>query len=320
MIRFIGKLLILGSMMGISYLFLVDKLSQGPVDMYYSKFTQQGENLILGLSRADQGIVPSILEEELKSEFLADDYVNFASNQSFYGEVYLNAVKEKIDPDIENGLFILSVSPGSFTGPKKSGEKEIVKMDTYSIMGKTDDFSSNPNYEYIMNCYGEPLYNALFKNISWENLISHDDGWNEVRMVSGQMNIDSQDIDFWKTQNLSFYNRKLRTENPKAHREKSFELTIKFLKKHGLIFMVRLPADADIIALENENWVNFNQQMEGIAREHHIHYLDYSEGFEGFKTYDGSHMPSESARIFTRLLATDIKAIISENQLSERTP
>lgn len=320
MIRFIGKLLILGSMLVISYLFLVNKLSHGPVDMYYSKFTQQGENLILGLSRADQGIVPSILKEELETEYLADAYVNFASNQSFYGEVYLNAIKNKIDPGIKNGLFILSVSPGSFTGPKKSGEKELVMMDNYSIMGKTDDFSSNPNYRYIMNCYNEPLYNALVKNRSWENLISHADGWNEVRMVSMQMNIDNEDIEFWKAQNLSFYNRKLRTEIPKAHREKSFEDTIEFLKKYGLVLMVRLPADADIIALENENWVNFNQQIEGIARKHHIHYLDYSEGFEGFKTYDGSHMPSESARKFTRLLATDIRAIISENKISEHIP
>lgn len=314
MIRFIGKLLLLGSLLVLSYLFLVTKLSQGPVDMYYNKFTQEGENLILGLSRADQGIVPAILREELKAESLADSYVNFASNQSYYGEVYLNAVKEKMNPGIRNGLYILSVSPGSFTAPKKSGEKEIVKMDTYSIMGKTDDFSSNPNYEYIMNCYGEPLYNALLKKKSWENLISHADGWNEVMMVSRQMKIDEKDIDFWKTQNLSFYHRKIRTESPKGHREKSFEDTIAFLKKHGLVVIVRLPADADVIAMENENSVHFDRKMEDIARKHHIPYLNYSEGFEGFKTYDGSHMSSESARLFTRLLAKDVKRIISAHK------
>jgi hypothetical protein len=318
-IRFIAKLLVFCSVLIASYLFLVNKLSQGYVDMYYPKFTQRGGNLILGLSRADQGIVPAILQEELKSENYAETYVNFASNQSFYGEVYLNAVKEKLDQSVANGLFVLSVTPGCFTAPKSAGEKEIVRMDEYTIMGKADNFTSNPNYNYIVNCYGEPLYNALHNFTVWENLKSHQDGWNEVSMTSQQMKIEEKDIDIWKSQNLTFYNRKVRTETFKAHRENSFEETIRFLKKHGVVFLVRLPADPDIIALENENWANFDQQMERIARDHNISYLNYSMGFEGFRTYDGSHMPSESARMFTRLLATDIKKISPGNQISGRT-
>ena len=88
MIRFLGKLLLFSFVLSATYLLLVHKLSQGYVDMYYPKFTQPGGSLVLGLSRADQGIDPSLLREELRPADFAAPFVNFASNQSYYGEVY----------------------------------------------------------------------------------------------------------------------------------------------------------------------------------------------------------------------------------------
>lgn len=320
MTRFLGKLLLFGFAFCAAYLFLVNKLSQGYVDMYYPKFTQPGGSLVLGLSRADQGISPSLLGEELLPDTFAGPFVNFASNQSYYGEVYLAAIRKKVPAGVTNGLYILSVTPGSFTAPKRAGEQELVKMDEHTIMGKTGNFTSRPNYDYIVNCYGQALYNSLHNRTAWENLISHDDGWNEVRMRSGEMEIKERDIASWKAQNLSFYNRKIRTEAIRDHRIDYLGRTIEFLKGHGTVILVRLPADPDIIQLENATWEGFDSHMDRLAGQYGIRYLNYSEGTDGMQTYDGSHLVSESAREFTRILAADIRGIITDPQQAISMP
>ena len=320
MIRFLGKLLLFSFVLSATYLLLVHKLSQGYVDMYYPKFTQPGGSLVLGLSRADQGIDPSLLQEELRPADFAAPFVNFASNQSYYGEVYLKAIRKKVPANVKNGLFILSVTPGSFTAPKKAGDRELVKMDEHTIMGKTGNFTTQPNYDYIMNCYGQALYNSLHTLTAWENLTTHEDGWNEVRMQSGEQEITKKDIAFWKAQNLSFYNRKIRTEAVRDHRKEYLEKTIEYLKGHGTVLLVRLPADPDIIELENQTWNGFDGHMDRIAGLHGIPYLNYSKGFDGMETYDGSHLASESAREFTRMLAADIREIVTDQQLATKTP
>lgn len=320
MIRFLGKFVLFCFTLGAAYLFLVNRLSQGYVDMYYPKFTQPGGSLVLGLSRADQGIAPSLLGEELQPGSFAAPFVNFASNQSYYGEVYLEAIRKKVPAGVANGLYILSVTPGSFTAPKRAGEQELIQMDEHSIMGKTGDFTSRPNYDYIVNCYGQALYNSLHNRTAWENLISHDDGWNEVRMRSGENTIRERDMASWKAQNLNFYKRKIRTEAVREHRKEYLGKTIDFLKGHGTVVLVRLPADPDIIHLENATWEGFDGDMERTAGRHGIRYLNYSEGLDGMQTYDGSHLASESARKFTRILAADIRRIMTNQQLAKRTP
>src|SRR5690606_19902047 len=110
------------SLMAGAYFMLVDKLSHGFVDMYYQKFTQSAGSLIIGLSRADQGIDPTIIEERLDGEGIGLPLVNFAANQYNFGEVYLQAIKQKLTPTSDRRIFIVSVSPGSFWSQKEFGD------------------------------------------------------------------------------------------------------------------------------------------------------------------------------------------------------
>src|SRR5690606_31155919 len=193
------------SLLAGSYLFLVDKLSEGHVDMNYPKFTQEAGSLIIGLSRADQGIDPEILESHFLSPGFNGPLINFASNQSYFGETYLNAIKKKLNADPGKRIFIVAVSPGSFSGPVGFGAKGIETMDKNTPIGKTKDFTSNPNYSYIMNCYGNGLYTALINERGWENLTSHANGWNEISLESKSSPITPALIGDWKKQNLAYY-------------------------------------------------------------------------------------------------------------------
>ena len=311
--RFLIKLIVLVLLLTSVYLLLVDKLSKGYVDMYYNKFTERAGSLILGLSRADQGIAPHILERSLVEHDFELPLVNFASNQSFYGDVYHQAITKKLKNDMNTGLFILSVTPGSFTAPKGAGAKEIELFDEESVMGKADEFASNPNYNYIMNCYGQSLYNSIYNTTKWENLKTHLNGWNELQIKSSIMKITDKDINIWKSQNISFYERKSRTEEFQKIRLQAFLDIVTFLKGKGKVFLVRLPADSDVIALENKNHNNFDHQMDSIAKIYGIPYLNYSTRQGSLKTYDGSHLESESAKKFTALLSRDIGSYIKGN-------
>lgn len=296
--------------MASAYLLMVHKLSEGYVDMYYPKFTQKAGSLVIGLSRADEGIDPETILNNLpkKSD---QSLVNFASNQNYYGKVYLEAIKHKLDDSGENRFFILTISPGSFTAPKGFGTKGIEAMDTKTPIGKTSDFTSNPNYSYIMNCYGNSLYNVFLDVDSADNLTSHQNGWNEISLKSNTFTITKDLMFDWKRQNLAYFERRSPKEEVKTYRLEWFGKTIEYLKNKGRVFLVRMPADEEIISFENEHLPTFNAMVDSITKIYQVPYLDYSESRPGFGTYDGSHLYSETAKEFSTVLAKDMSPFLN---------
>lgn len=300
------KAVIFCSLLAGGYLLLVDKLSKGYVDMNYQKFTQEAGSLIIGLSRADQGIDPGTIEQHIPGGDLNGPLVNFASNQFYFGETYFNAIKKKLNTSGGNRIFIITVSPGSFTAPKGFGTKGITVMDSKMGIGKTKDFTSNPNYSYIMNCYGSGLYTALLENRKWENLTPHDNGWNEISLESEVSPIGKALMADWKKQNLAYYKRRLPKKEIKPYRKEWFVKTIEFLQSQGRVYLVRMPVDDEILDFENQSWAEFNTYIQSIARDKNIPYFDYTSGPKKFATYDGSHLYSKTAKEFSSLLAGDL--------------
>ncbi|MCB0373552.1 MAG: hypothetical protein KDD31_11120 [Muricauda sp.] len=307
---FILKIVVFCTLLASAYLLMVHKLSEGYVDMYYPKFTQKAGSLVIGLSRADEGIDPETILNNLP-EKSDQSLVNFASNQNYYGKVYMDAIKEKLDDSAENRFFILSISPGSFTAPKGFGTKGIEAMDTKTPIGKTFDFTSNPNYSYIMNCYGSGLYNAFLDVDSADNLTSHDNGWNEISLKSNTFTITKDLMFDWKRQNLAYFERRLPKEEVKTYRLEWFGKTIEYLKNKGTVFLVRMPADEEIVSFENEHLPTFNAMVDSVAKVYKVPYLDYSESRPGFGTYDGSHLYSETAKEFSTILAKDMSPFLN---------
>jgi len=299
--------------LGGTYLMFMYFLSNKFVDETYPKLTQEAGGLILGLSRANYGISPEILEEELEPFNFKTPLINFAIDHELspYGDVYLNSIKQKIKSNsTAHGLFILSVTPGSFTVLKNLADDAILEFDGEKVLGKLYNFTQSPNYDYIRNCYPLSLYNAIYPTNKWQHLEVHSNGWNEMKLKTATETVSTDDLKFWKEQSFLYYEKSLKSERKSMKRIRSFVETIAFLKEKGQVFIVRLPMDDDILLLENKTWTNFNHVMDSIAKKEQVGYFDYTQKDLDFTTFDGSHLESFSAQNFTKLLSHDIKNYI----------
>ena len=307
MTRFLLKLILLALIFIGLYSLMVHRLSTTHVDEHYYKFTQEASSLVLGISRANQGINPDRLEKEFAGLEFGGPVVNFALNkyQSPYGEVYQNAIEQKLSKNT-GGLFILSVSPGNFVAPNQLNESEIFDMDSKMSIGKIDNYTSAPNYEYIVNCFSKPLYIALFPKES-KNPVFHQNGWQEAKLEGPDLIITPELMNDWKSLNIREYHRILKRESVSEYRISQFKKIIGFLKSKGEVVMVRMPIDCDILEDENEEWPEFELEMQAIADDFEVAFFNYSDRCNRYTYYDGSHLESESANRFTGSLARDIK-------------
>lgn len=299
------KIALLASILGAMYTFTLLKTTQGDVDKYYSKFTHKGGSLIVGLSRVHEGIVPEIIEENFSNDIINRPVLNFGfqKSQAPYGDVLLKAIKNKIDTTKHNGLYILSVSPGSFLISKKSSEKNL---DKNIMLNRMTDFNKSPNFEYIRKCYGKPLYiSFLPKKPSIREI--HSDGWMNFKSKIGNYKIKDSHVKLWKKQNLYAFEKVYNYERISDYRISKFKETVSYLKKYGEVILIRMPFDKDFLELENKIWSNFNNDIQQIAEINNIPYFDYSQTNKEYKTYDGSHLFGESAKKFTKQLCDDIK-------------
>ena len=95
---------------------------KGGVDAFYGRFTSPpAGSLVLGTSRAAQGIRPAVLTARLGGQF-EGPVLNYAFTltHSPYGPAYLRSIQRKLRPETKNGLFIVAVDPWSLslTGPE----------------------------------------------------------------------------------------------------------------------------------------------------------------------------------------------------------
>ena len=104
------------------------------------------------------------------------------------------------------------------------------------------------------------------------------------------------------------------TDEKSQYRIDSFIKLIQFLKEKGHVFIIRIPADADIIEFENDIWQGFDKEFDSITKKHNVPYFNYSNKSNEYKTYDGSHLESESAKKFTKQLSLDIKNHLKTNK------
>lgn len=309
---FIIKIFILTSLLICTYYFFAHKLANSFVDDNYCKFTKETQSIIVGMSRAHDGISPSVLKAELSTKNIDLPILNFAieRSQSPYGEVYLNAIKKKIKPKTKNGIFILSVTPGNFfISERLNNDKEIFKIDKKTIVGKVNNLNIHPNYEYIRKCFSNSLYRGLYFNDYRITTVIHDDGWKEFKLQSNSYKISDQDIKKWTKETIEGY-QAINNNVPQKkseYRMNSFIKTIKYLKNHGKVFLTRLPINEKLLEFENMIDPNFNKEMKQIALDYEIEYFDYSNQGNKFGTYDGSHLYSNGAIEFTKELAKEIE-------------
>ena len=266
--------------------------------------SEKQSSLILGVSRAAQGIVPKTLNENL--EVNEQGFFNFAfsGSTSPYGQVYYNAVSMKVDPKTKNGIFILGVNPMNLSC--RSVNDEFV--DTTALRehgGFLDELwsvNSNPNFQYLFQYYNKPYY--------WLYLIDrspnktgfvHDDGWLEITVPMGE------EAEKRKAAKLATYIDKVKKFKLHSYRFQWLKREIQFLKKHGTVYLVRIPVDERMYRIEEDAFPEFDDLLKEVATDEEVPYFDFTHLNKSIETTDANHLFKESAYTFSEVLADSIK-------------
>jgi hypothetical protein len=275
--------------------FLVFLKADGYTDPFYLRFTSPKQHsLILGNSRAAQGIQPTVLNEVITGS----DFYNysFTLTTSPYGPAYLASIQKKLDPDTKNGIFILSVDPWSISSNKKDPNDSTQFPETIHFMGKTRYVNLYPNIPYLLDSYRQPFIKILFPHET--SMYIHQDGWLEVTTkmdsVSLKKNL-SQKVDDYKKNNLPVFH----------FSEVRFNYlikTIEFLKSHGKVYLVRLPVHPLVVEIDNELMPDFNEKIRFISEKANTPYLDITSLNTQILFTDGNHIYKESGVEISRII------------------
>lgn len=300
--QFLLKAVVLACICLASFLVLVPVFKDGYVDAFYTRFTYPAKSLILGTSRAAQGIQPAVLQEVLGKKYEAPllNYA-FTLSHSPFGPSYLRSIRRKLVPETKNGLFIVAVDPWSLSVSKNPAEKGVVNFpEDDSFVNKLNVVNAAPNFEYLSSHLEKPLYRILLDNLKPVEKL-HKDGWLEI-----ETNMDEKVVQAKMAGKLADYNIKAESEKLSDARLKSLKATLRFLQQHGQVYMVRIPVAPKMFEIEQRYQPDFDALMKEIATEFKVPYFNYTPYNQQYITTDGNHLFKESGRRLSGQLAKDI--------------
>lgn len=276
----------------------------GPkTDAFYNRFTNSRQNsLIIGSSRAAQGIDPSQFDS-LGLEGLFN--FSFTLVNSSYGEVYLNAIKKKLNLDYSGPrVFILEVTPFSISKfeTESDEQNERTWREKNSFMEKLTFFNLDPNIDYLLRCYTSPNYLLYLTYHNNQPTYLFDNGWLKIEVP-----MDFESFDKRKKKYQISYAKKTSSDRHLSNKRLDYlNQTINFVKNLGLTIIVRLPMDKDIYNEEQKYMPNFDSLMIDLAKSNNIKYIDFTFLNEKVSTTDGSHMYYKSGQFFSSILADTV--------------
>ncbi len=308
------------------HLLILFFFADGYFDSNYKRFTTpRNGSLILGTSRSAQGIVPSILIENL---CLYNPIINFSFNigESPFGPVYLHAIENKLDANLNNNIYIITVDPWSLSiHESNTSDNYELYREANRCLGNTKSFDLRFNYNYLLNnihtgwgqIFIRSMKTRLIKTILNLNLSPkyfnyfpngysylHNDGWLEVTLKSDSdffLNKRTMDkVDYFKDNWLYHY-------RISKNRFNYLNDTIELLDLYGEVLLVRMPVHEDILEIEDQYCPHFNEIMQNFADEKDLVYYNYTGMGNNYKYTDGNHLIKFSAKAFSLLLAQDIK-------------
>lgn len=294
--EFILKLVVLSIFVGgfIAYLLLTK--ANGNLDPYYARFTSPpAHSLILGTSRAAQGIQPTVLNEHLEGKGFELPVLNFGFTliHSSFGETYLNSIKKKINSNTKKGIFILAIDPWSISSTSKE-DNELEFLERNTFMAELKNVSSKPNFDYLKNHYEGPYFLAFKKRATF----LHEDGWLEVNIP-----MDTTSIKRRVQAKVKEYARNAKNYSFSQKRFEKLKETILFLKKHGDVFLVRLPVAPEIKLIEDQYIPDFNIKIKEVTNKLNLPYLNLINESGKYQTTDGNHLHRESGKKVTKEIA-----------------
>lgn len=264
-------------------------------DFFYRRFTSEKQvSLIIGTSRAAQGIQPQIINKSLSSQFDLPIYnYSFTVNISPFGEAYFNSIKKKVkETTTKNGLFIIAVDPWSLSDIKEMGDG-IEQREDNECIAKMMFVNTRPNIEYLIRYFKKDW---LYEETGG---ILNEDGWLQIDAI-----IDSVVLKENIRNKVQIYSKYQPTKSDS--RLNYLSQTIEYLDELGTVVLVRIPISKEMFELEEAYWKFFDLDMINLLKNKTIHYYSFMEQNNRFKTIDGNHLYKDDGARFTKELCDSI--------------
>ena len=312
--RFIRNIFIVSFLIVALHIILA-QFADGSTDNFYLRFTSpEKSSLIIGTSRSAQGIHPDILDSILETQEINSMYnYSFSVNNSSYGEQYYNAIKNKINKDSDNGLFIVTVDPWSISLDTTLNENEI---DVESLLYSMRYYNSAPNYEYLIKKYKKGWGNILFKRIEsvFYDKIGDIGGINgsytylrNDGLLEVYTRMDSAYVSNNIKKKTNSYVKLVAKNKFSEYRFDYLKRTIELLKDYGEVYLVRIPVHESLLSIEDSFYPGFDNRMITLSNNMHIEYLNFSNISDDYSYTDGNHLYIEDAKRFSIFLSESIK-------------
>jgi hypothetical protein len=297
--KFIIKTTVFSIIVVTVFVFILGK-ADGYTDPFYIRFTTPKQNnLILGTSRSAQGLQPKIFDGILTKDFF--NY-SFTISHSPFGSVYLNSIKKKLNSQIKEGIFIITVDPWSIS-QKGDNPNDSKKFEENNLaLANVNLVNLKPNFEYLIKQLKGKYYTVL-TNRFMSKMFLHNDGWLEVNISMDSASITKRldnKIKVYRKNNLP--NRKL-----SYVRLSYLKQTVEYLKLHGNVYIVRLPVSPEMFAIEQELMPDFNEIINPICLVTDG-YLDMTNENYLYQFIDGNHLWKESGKLVSEKIAEWIKS------------
>jgi len=306
--RLVFKLCVLAAIAALFLSILVWRFETGAADFFYTNFTKpKAASLIVGTSRTAQGLKPQVLQEVLHRKGISVAPIHnfaFTALHSSFGPAYLDLIQRKVDTTATtDAIFIVAVDPWAISALSEEETTPDTFRERGSFVSKLRTIDARPNLEYIFRHYNQPYYWALYDSFK-KKFHLHPDGWLEVNVMSNAATVEA------KTKvKVQEYAALEKHSSLSPIRLKSLKATLGFLRRHGRVYLVRIPTSAPMAALEQQYQPGFDMLMQQLSRTCQVPYFNYIHQAGQYRTTDGNHLHKSASQQLSEILAADIAAL-----------
>ncbi|MBJ6367912.1 hypothetical protein JF259_07410 [Snuella sp. CAU 1569] len=279
--------------------FFLFSQADGYSDPYYLKFTSPKQrSLILGSSRAAQGIRPEIINNIVKDLSLYN--YSFTILSSPFGKVYYESILKKLDTLRNGGVFVIEVNPWSISSHVQHLDTMHGVREESLHLGTTQYVNDCPNVLYLLKSYKSRYVNIIqnkFRKGEVMDMFLHDDGWLEVDIAMDSVSVNRRTLS-----KLDIYRGYLQDYRFSDWRYIWLQSTVSLLKKYGTVYLIRLPVHEEMLRTEAQLIPDFNSKMESLSLAAGVYYVDYNDLQESFSFTDGNHLSKTSASNLSKMI------------------
>ncbi|EOZ93752.1 hypothetical protein A33Q_3698 [Indibacter alkaliphilus LW1] len=281
-------------------LFGVFLLENGTADTFYKRVIgEKKKSLVIGTSKAAQGIVPTVINSklDLKGENSLYNF-GFTNIHSPFGESYNSAIRKKLCEATKDGIFIVTVDAWSLSSSLPDPNNRSLMQDEKLFVGKLSSYSAKINLEYLLQHYINSYYEIPLRYFAQNSMHLMDDGW-----LKATPKIEGDRIKRVYESKVDEYERRGRSVAFSEYRFNKFIELIDFLREKGEVYVVLMPVDDAINTIERSIFPELVEQLYKYCKSIGIPFKDFTVSRTDYTYVDGVHLDYRAAPVFSNDLA-----------------